>query len=187
MASETGQEREAPLFGVSAEFATPRALLDAVLALRDRGFGRIDCFSPVPVAGLAEAMRLRRTSMGWFAVAGVAIGFAGMMAMCLYATGYDYVFNIGGRPRFSWPAFIVPSVSFAMMLGVLAVVLAMLMLNRLPRLNHPAFNIPGFGRATQDSFFLAIEAHDDRFDAVAVEDALALLARRPVAVHRVPR
>ena len=187
MASETGQEREAPLFGVSAEFTTPRALLEAVLALRDRRFGRLDCFSPVPVAGLARAMRLRPASMHWYAAGGFVVGFVAMMGMCLYATGYDYVFDIGGRPRFSWPAFVVPSVSFAALLGALAVGLAMLMLNRLPRLNHPAFNIPDFGRVTQDRFFLAVEARDDRFSPEAVEAALARLRDRPVAVRRVRR
>ncbi len=187
MAAEAGREHEAPLFGVSAEFTTPQALLDAVRALRDRRLGRLDCFTPIPLDGLPEAMRLRPPSLRWFAAGGVAVGFVAMMGMCLYATGYDYVFDIGGRPRLSWPSFVVPSVSFAAMLGALAVGLAMLMLNRLPRVNHPAFNIPNFLRVTEDRFFLAVEARDDRFDPDAVEAALAMLPSRPVAVHRVLR
>ncbi len=79
-----------------------------------------------------------------------------MMGMCIYATAYDYVFDIGGRPRVSWPAFVVPSLSFALMTGALATYLAMLFLNRLPRLNHPAFNIPDFTRVTQDRYFLTV-------------------------------
>jgi hypothetical protein len=187
MASETGHEGEAPLFGVSAEFDDPHALLAAVLALRDRRFGRLDCFTPVPVAGLGAALRLRTTSMHWFAGGGVGVGFVAMMGMCLYASGYDYVFDIGGRPRFSWQSFVVPSVSFAMLGGAVVVTMAMLLLNRLPRLNHPAFNIPGFGRMTQDRFFLAVEARDDDFDCAAVEAALSRLAAPPLAMHRVPR
>ena len=110
-----------------------------------------------------------------------------MMALCLYATGYDYVFNIGGRPRFSWPAFVVPSTSFAMLTGTLAVLLALLVFNRLPRLNHPAFNIPHFGRSTEDRFFIVVEARDAGFDPAIVRAALEGLAIRPLQVSEVPR
>jgi hypothetical protein len=185
--AESGTVREAPLWGVSAEFATPGAMVEAIRSLRDRGFGRLDAYSPVPVPGAAEALRLPAQPIHPFALVGVIAGGGAMMAMCLYATAYDYVFNIGGRPRFSWPAFVVPSFSFAMLAGALAVVTAFLVLNRLPRLNHPAFNIPDFGRATQDRFFLAVEARDERFDPDAVERALGQLLQPPLRVSRVPR
>jgi hypothetical protein len=110
--------------------------------------------------------------------------------MCVYATAYDYVFLIGGRPRLSWPSFVVPSISFAMMAGCVAIHLALLVLNRLPRLNHPAFNIPGFLRASDDRFFLTAEARDDRFDAGRIERRLAGLpaeAGRPLEIRRIPR
>ena len=35
---------------------------------------------------------------------------------------------------------------------------------RLPRLHHPVFNATGFERATQDRFFLCIEASDAEYD-----------------------
>ncbi len=110
--------------------------------------------------------------------------------MCIYATAYDYVFLIGGRPRFSWPSFVVPSVSFAMLCGCLSVHAALLWLNRLPRLNHPAFNIPDFLRASEDRFFLAAELDKDGGDAARIERRLAGLPQgggRPLSVARIPR
>lgn len=185
--AEIASEHDAPLWGVSGEFATPEALLAAVRALRDHGLGRLDAFSPVPVPALAEALRLRRTPVIRIGLAAAILGGGAVMFMCLYATAYDYVFIIGGRPRLSWPAYMVPSVSFAMLCGALAALLAFLVLNRLPRLNHPAFNIPGFGRAADDRYFLVVEARDDGFDAEAVERAFASLGTPPEAVARVRR
>jgi hypothetical protein len=77
-----------------------------------------------------------------------------------------------------------------MMSGTLAVHAVLLFVNRLPRLNHPAFNIPGFGRATQDRYFLAAEARGPGFDAERLARQLAALpegAGRPLAIARVPR
>lgn len=180
-------QADAPLYAVSAEFATPDALLAAVHALRDRRLGRLDAYTPVPVHGLAEALDFRPEAVRPFAVLGVIGGFAAFMAMCAYYTGASYRLNIGGRPNLSWPSYIVPSFSFALMVAAALMTLAMIVLNRLPRLNHPAFNIPDFTRASQDRFYLAVEARDDRFDPAAVTRALKGLAARPLAIHRVPR
>ena len=180
-------EEEAPLWAVSAEFASPSALLAAVRAVRALPDARVDTYSPVPVPGVTEELGVRGGSMRRYAVSGGALGGVLMMGMCLYATGYDYVFDIGGRPRFSWPAFVVPTVSFGVLMAASAVVLLLLILNRLPTLNHPSFNIPGFDRASQDRFFVAVEGRGQGFDPAEAERRLSGLATRPIAVHRVPR
>ena len=185
--AEVSSEAEAPLWGVSAEFTTPEAMVAAVVALRDRGLGRLDTYTPVPVPGAAAALRLPGQPIHPFALGGILVGGVLMMAMCTWATTVDYVFNIGGRPLFSWPAFVIPCVSFAMLIGVLAIMLAMLVLNRLPRLNHPAFNIPHFTRVTDERFFMAVESRGEEFDPAAVEAAIAELTMQPRNVHRVPR
>lgn len=177
----------APLWGVAAEFDTAEAMLSALHGLRGRGLGRLDAFSPVPVPGAAEALGLRNKPIYPFAAAGALIGAGLMFGMCTYATIWGYRFNIGGRPLFSWPSFVVPSVSFGALSGTIVVFSLMLLLNRLPRLNHPAFNIRNVVRATADRFFVAVEASDDSFDADAVEAAIAALPSQPRAVSRVPR
>lgn len=179
---------EAPIHGVSAEFGSPDAVLAAAHALRPLGFGRLEIYSPVPVPGAVGAIGRQATAIPYvMAVGGAVVGFAAMMGMCVYATAYDYVFDIGGRPLVSWPAFVVPSVSFAMLVSALVVFFNMTFLNRLPLLNHPAFNTPNFVRATQDRFFLLVYEAGAPLDPARIEKALATLAARPVAIARVPR
>ena len=179
---------EAPIHAVAAEFDSGAALLAGVRAIAPARLGEIDAHSPVPIPGMGEALGLASSSMSLIAVGAALLGFAGMMGMCVYATAYDYVFNIGGRPPVSWPAFVVPSVSFSLMACALAVYVSMLFLNRLPRLNHPAFNIPDFTRVTQDRYFLTVAEGQGRpLDIAAVEAALDGLDDRPLRVTRVPR
>jgi ActD protein len=185
--SETKEREDAPLWGVSAEFATADSMVAALESLRGSNLGRLDAFSPFPVPATFSALRLPHWHIKRFGFAGLVLGGLGMMCMCLYATVYSYPFLIGGRPLVSWPYFVVPSVSFAMLFGTLATVAGFLLLNRLPRLNHPAFNIPDFIRVTEDRFFIVIEARDDEFDADAVERRLAALAEPPRRVSRVSR
>lgn len=187
MASETGRSDEAPIYGVSAAFTSPEALLDGVARLAPQHLGRIETHSPVPIPGLSELLGTA-SSLRPYAIIGAVLGFAAMMAMCIYATAVDYVFDIGGRPLVSWPSFVVPSVSFAMLTGALATLLGMLFANRLPRLNHPAFNIPGFTRASQDRYFLVITpSRAAPLDVPGVAAALGALPQQPVAVAEVPR
>lgn len=184
---EGAKPGSAPIWAVAAEFEDEAGMLGALHALHAADLGRLDAFSPVPVPGVAEAMQLPRQPIHPFAMLGAVLGGGAMFGMCSYATVFAYRFNVGGRPQFAWPAFLVPSFSAAMLGGTLVALGALFVLNRLPRLNHPAFNIPDFGRATNDRFFVAVEARDDRFDPARVESALAALALRPLAVSRVQR
>ncbi len=177
----------APLWGVSAEFETADGMVAALETLRGQDLGRLDSYSPVPVPEAAEALRLPSQPIHPFALAGALVGGAVMFGMCTYATVWSYRFNVGGRPQFAWQAFIVPSFSFAMLAGTLTAALALLVLNRLPRLNHPAFNIPDFLRSTSDRFFIAVEAQDAAFDPDRVERVLSGLPLRPRRISRVPR
>ena len=151
----------AKLYGVAAEFATQEGLLAAVVALQAGRFGVVDAFSPLPVPGMDDALSLRGPVLGWVALAAVLVGGFGCFAMITFATVADYPLNIGGRPVWSWPLYVIPSFAAAMACGAVAVFIMMLFLDRLPRINHPVFEIDGSERITQDRFFVAVEARSD--------------------------
>jgi hypothetical protein len=99
--AEISTEAEAPLWAVFAEFATPEAMIAAIETLRGQGFGRLEAYSPVPVLDATSALRLSHEPIYPFAVAGTLLGGSLMFTLCAWQTTQEYVFNIGGRPRFS--------------------------------------------------------------------------------------
>ena len=125
--------------------------------------------------------------LGAVALAAVLVGGFGCFAMITFATVADYPLNIGARPVWSWPLYVIPSFAAAMACGAVVVFVAMLLLDRLPRINHPVFEIDGSEGITQDRFFVAVEARSEDFDPDAVEHVLADLRMRPLRIQRVPR
>ena len=61
----------------------------------------------------------------------------------------------------------------------------MFALNKLPQPYHPIFNAPGFERASQDRFFLAIEAEDKLYDPEATRSFL--MDQKPLTVNEAAR
>jgi ActD protein len=170
----------AGLYALVAEFDRPEALLDAVRRVRAKGFNRLEAFSPFPVEGLAEALGFRERAIAPIMLAGGVLGAAGGFGLQVY-TSLDFPLNVGGRPLIAWPAFMLITFELMVLGAVGAGIAAMLLLNRLPRLHHPMFEIAEFHFATSDKFFLAILAQDERFDEAAARRVLKSLKPRRIA------
>ncbi len=93
---------------------------------------------------------------------------------------HDYSFIVGGKPFHAWPPFMVVTFEMGALATVLIAVIAMLLLNGLPALYHPVFNVASFGRSSADGFFLCVRADDPQFDAAALRDFLLGLAASEV-------
>ena len=101
------------------------------------------------------------------------MGLAAMFSMETWISVIAYPLNIGGRPLYSWPAFIVPAYEWTILWAGLSAAFGMLALNGLPQLYHPLFNAPNFRNgATTDKFFLCLEALDPKFDLVESKEYL---------------
>jgi hypothetical protein len=153
------------LYGLAVEFEKPGDVLEATRTAWEAGYREMDAYTPYPVEGLSVALGMKRTRLPSIVFVGGLVGAGVGFAMQYYSMVIDYPFNSGGRPLNSWPAFIVVSFELLILVASFSAFLGMLLLNGLPRPNHPIFSMPGFERASQDRFFLCIEAADPHFDS----------------------
>jgi hypothetical protein len=66
--------------------------------------------------------------------------------------------------------------------AALSAVLGMLALNGLPRPYHPLFSVPEFSLASQNRFFLCIEATDPQFDLAEVSEFLGRVGSTHISI-----
>lgn len=169
------------IYGLMAEFADPQALVDAAEKTYAEGYRMMDAYSPFPIEGLSDAVGFRRTRLPQIVLAGGIIGCIGGFALQYYTSVIDYPINIGGRPLFSWAAFVPITFECTILLAAFATVLGLLGLNGLPEPYHPVFNVSRFVLATRDRFFLVIESKDPKFDKDKTWRFLDTLQPRGVA------
>jgi hypothetical protein len=160
------------LYGLLAEFAAADELVAAARTAFAAGYRRLDAYSPMPVEGLPEALGFHATRLPAVVLAGGMCGGLLGYGMQWYMMVVSYPINVGGRPLHSWPAFLPVTFELTILGAALAAVLGMLALNGLPRPHHPLFNVPEFSLATQNRFFLCIEASDEVFELDRTSDFL---------------
>lgn len=174
-----------PVFGLMAEFSTPEALLAAAEKTHAEGYRQADAYTPVPIEGLSEALGIHRSYVPLLVLLGGIAGGLGGFFMQYFASVIHYPLNVGGRPYYSWPAFIPITFETTILAAALTATLCATALNGLPQPYHPVFNVPQFQLASRDRFFLVIPVTDEKFDMDRTRRFLESLA--PASIAEVPR
>jgi hypothetical protein len=170
-----------PLYGVMAEFETPTALVSAARAAREKGYRKLDAYTPFPIEELTEALHLHHNKLPLIVlIGGIIGGIAGYMLQ-YFVTVIYYPINIGGRPLHSWPAYLIITFELTILFASLASVFGLLALCGLPMPYHPTFNVPRFEFASRNRFFLCIESTDPLFDRAKTCEFLETLEPREVS------
>ena len=162
------------VYAMAAEYESATALYEAAKRVRDAGFKRWDVYSPFPIHGMDQAMGLGKS---WLSAVVLCGGITGLLTAAVLEFGpswFIYPVIVHGKP-FDWrtvPAFFPIMFELTVLFSAFAAFFDVLIMNGLPRWNHPIFNWDRFSRATNDGFFLAIEARDPRFTEIEARELL---------------
>jgi hypothetical protein len=163
------------IYAVACEFAGPAEVYHAAEKIRDQGFKWWDCYTPYFVHGLDRAMGQRKSFVPFFTLLGGLSGLVGGFLLVIITSVWVYPMNTQGKPYFALPAF-VPILDLLMIiLSAIMSIVGMTTLSLLPRLHHPLWEWDAFERATNDKFFVVIEANDPKFSEKATPELLKQL------------
>lgn len=168
------------LYGLAAEFSDTSSIFHAAEKTRAAGYRWFDCHVPFPVHGLDRAMGVKMTILPILVFFG---GCAGLTAACVLQifanslqfdiwalvplVGFQY--DVSGKPLLGAAAFVPIAFEMTVLFSALTAVFGSLALNKLPMFYHPVVNNSALARATDDRFYLVIEAKDPKFTLSDVE------------------
>jgi mono/diheme cytochrome c family protein len=164
---------EKHLFAITALFDTPDEIVRAAHETTGAGYTRFDVNTPYPVHGMDKAMGLKQSRLGIFALLFGLLGAVSAVSFMTWVTLIDYPLVIGGKPFWSWPAFVPIAFEITVLLAsVLSVVTMIVLYFKFPNNSHPLHDTPYMKKVSSDKFGLCIQADDPAFDQEAVEEFL---------------
>jgi len=152
---------------ILARFRDLHSLREAARRMREAGSAKVETYTPYdpPEEGPdAQGSRVPLVIL----LAGLAGGI-GFFLLQAYADVIAYPMNIGGRPDFSWPAYIPNAFEMGILCALAAGFGAFVIASGLPRLYAPVDRFPMFQEATRDGYFLLVESDDPGRDREALE------------------
>jgi hypothetical protein len=168
-------------YGTVAEFENVDQILNAAHRAREKGYTKMEAYTPFPVHGLSEAIGFDEVRVPWVVFIGGLVGAMSGLALQVYVSVFDYPLNVGGKPLLSLPAFIPVTFECTILFAALGGFFGMFAMNGLPKPYHPIFETPNFERASQDRFFLCIEARDPVYDRDGAREFLETLGADAVS------
>ena len=159
--------------GWMAEFENEHDLLHAAEKVRDAGYTKTDAFTPFPVHGIDHALGIKPTILPFIVLCAGLTGLCTALLMQWWMNGVDYKYIISGKPFGITPASIPVSFELTILFSAFTSVLGMLALNGLPRFSNPVFTNAKFDRATNDRFFLYVDATDKYYNRESVKELLS--------------
>ncbi len=178
--ARAGGGKSKGLYGYLAAFDKVDELLKGARIVRDAGYTCWDTHSPFVLHRLDAAMGVKKTILPYIVFLGGLTGAAAGILLQWWTNAVDYPFLISGKPLFSLPANIPIAFETTILFAAGTALVGMLALNGLPQLSHPLFTNRAFKRATDDTFFISIEAKDPLFDRVETRRLLEEISGREV-------
>ncbi len=162
---------------VVAAFASQDALIDARARLRSENLGQIEAYTP---AALPEDEEGSNSPLPLVIFLAGMLGAAFTFALETYSDVVNWPVNVGGRPEFSWPAFVPVAFEMGILWAISAGFFGYVIVGGLSRLWDPVDEAAAMRNASRDQWVLAV--HTD--DREALERARRILeSYHPLSVE----
>ena len=156
-------EEDRRLTGVIGLFDDPNELIAAAEKVRDAGYKKWDCHTPYPVHGLDDAMGLKPSPMPYITLTMGGVGAGLAILMQWWMSAVDYPVRIGGKPYFSWPAFIPITFELFTLLAAISTFVGMIVLCKLARWHSPLHDSGVMIEVTTSRHGVVLESADELF------------------------
>jgi molybdopterin-containing oxidoreductase family membrane subunit len=103
----------------------------AIGDLETAGFSFLRAHSPIPSQRIFDALKLNRSRVGWFTLAGGIIGFFAGFALAIF-TAVQWNLIVSGKPIVSLIPFFIVGFEFTILFSVFGNVIGLLVCARLP-------------------------------------------------------
>jgi mono/diheme cytochrome c family protein len=190
-ALEPSDERDSKLtddYMVIGLFDSPDALMRAIGSLRAKGIRHLEAYTPYPIHGIDDALGLKRSPLGAMVMVMGIIGALTALGFQFWISAIDYPIVTGGKPPWSWEAFVPIMFEVTVLFATFTAGLGMLfLLNRLPFFGHPVINSKSMARITRDQYALAVErdeATGTTLDTFAAKEAFQAVGA--ISIETVP-
>jgi len=172
---------EKKIFSVAALFDTPDDITRAAKETNVAGYTKYDINTPYPVHGMEKAMKLKPSKLG---IITFLLGVGGATFAVLFMSWVaivDYPLVIGGKPFFSWPAFVPITFEVTVLSASVGTVVAMIALFfKFPHNSHPLHDTNYMKRVSSDKFGINIVAIDPIFDEAKIKEFFAKLGGKEI-------
>jgi mono/diheme cytochrome c family protein len=171
------------IYAITSLFDTPDAVMHAAKEVSKAGYTKFDLHTPYPIHGMDGAMRIKTSKIGYFAFVFGLLGAFTAITLISWVTLSDYPLVIGGKPFWSWPAFVPVSFELTVLFASVFSTIAMIVFYfRFPNNAHPLHDTNYMKSVSSNKFGITIEASDPKFDEVKVKDFLKSVGGNNIAV-----
>jgi hypothetical protein len=137
-------------------FEQPDHIASAVRKLRDRGYTKLETFSPAPFAEVEDAVIEKPARVRLWTLIGGLTGVVTGYALTLWMAN-DWQIMLGGKPFSSFPPYTIIAFELTILFGGLMTALGLFFHGGLPSTRlHPAYS----ARFSAEEFGLVVECRD---------------------------
>ena len=152
------------IVGIVGLYDEVDTLIVAAEKVRDAGYQKWDCHTPYPVHGLDKAMGLKRSPLPMICLGMGFVGVAVALAMQGWMNAVDYPIVIGGKPLFSWPAFVPITFELFVLFSALSIVGCLIYFCRLWRWHSPLHDSDIMAQITSNRFAVVLDGADEKYN-----------------------